>query len=431
MVATKEEQLAELIAKATQIAQQTNAQSGVYVAQGDTQSSVVNEINSTTSPFNTAAGATTTAFDVPAVSEKALNSTGAGYGSILPETIIPGSPVDQALKQTAETRNLYAAEEEQALKNFPGKNAWNTPLRQMEQRTGNADSALNPVHIGHMTVLQCPESKSAVFMSGAPGESFIAIEHGPSNSYIEIKDNGDIITNSRGTSYHISAKDNKVLVQGTCHVSVTGDCLLEVNGDRDEYVKGNYNLRVDGEYNFIGKQGIYGTAGGDIKFAAGGGPTSTSAITLDAPGQLQNIFLNSEVFIAGALNSETISSTGAVTATGGMFVGLGGIVCAGGIKCGIPAPTGGIPGVIDASLAVKAPLGAFLMVRDFGGFLMSLRMKYNTHKHLTKFGLTKKLFLPDPPMGSGSSAGGAAAGGAAGAAGTAGPSGFPGVTVSA
>ena len=427
MVATKEEQLAEIIAKATQISQQTNAQSGVYVAPDSISAFINSQVQDsvvTTTPV---------ADDIPAVSERALDSTSAGYGSILPETIVPGSPIDQALKQTAETRNLFAAEEEQALKNFPGKNAWNTPLRQMEQRTGNDDSALNPVHIGHMTVLQCPESKSAVFMSGAPGESFIAIEHGPSNSYIEIKDNGDIITNSRGTSYHISSKDNKVLVQGTCHVSVTGDCLLEVNGDRDEYVKGDYNLRVDGEINFIGKQGIYGTAGGDIKFAAGGGPTSTSAITLDAPGQLQNIFLNSEVFIGGALNSETISSTGAVTATGGMFVGLGGIVCAGGIKCGIPAPTGGPPGVIDASLAVKAPLGAFLMVRDFGGFLMSLRTAYNTHFHKTpKVGFTiVPFFSPDPPMGSGSSAGGAAAGGAAGAAGTAAPSGFSGITVSA
>jgi hypothetical protein len=418
MVATKEEQLAEIIAKATQISQQTNAQSGVYVAPDSISAFLNSQVQDsvvTTTPV---------VDDIPAVSERALDSTSAGYDSILPETIVPDSPIDQALKQTAETRDLYAAEEEQALKNFPGKNAWNTPLRQMEQRTGNEDSALNPVHIGHMTVLQCPESKSAVFMSGAPGESFIAIEHGPSNSYIEIKDNGDIITNSRGTSYHISSKDNKVLVQGTCHVSVTGDCLLEVNGDRDEYVKGNYNLRVDGEYNLIGKQGIYGTAGGDIKFAAGGGPTSTSAITLDAPGQLQNIFLNSEVFIGGALNSETISSTGAVTDTGGMFVGPGGIVCAGGIKCGIPAPTGGPPGVIDASLAVTAPFGLFLMVKDFAGWLLTLRMKYNFHNHMAPFGPTSPPLPPWPdfPSGSGESADGAASSGSL--PGTQGPSGF-------
>jgi len=42
MVATKEEQLAEIIAKATQIAQQTNVQTGVYVPQQVAQSSVVN-----------------------------------------------------------------------------------------------------------------------------------------------------------------------------------------------------------------------------------------------------------------------------------------------------------------------------------------------------------------------------------------------------
>jgi hypothetical protein len=417
MVATKEEQLAEIVAKAVQITRQSAAAAGVYASPSSAEAIInlqVRDSVSTTAPV---------ADDIPTPSEKALASTSAGYGNIIPETIIPGSPVDQALKQTAETRNLYAAEEEQVFKNMPGTNAWNTPLRQMEQRTGNADSAMNPVHIGHMTVLQCPESKSAVFMSGAPGESFIAIEHGPSNSYIEIKDNGDIITNSRGTSYHIVAKDNKVLVQGTCHVSVTGDCLLEVNGDRDEYVKGDYNLRVDGKINFVGKQGLKATSGGDMKFAAGGSAASTSAITLDAPGKLQNIFLNSEVFIGGALSAATIGSSGAVTATGGMFVGPGGIVCAGGIKCGIPAPTGGPPGVIDASLAVTAPFGLFLMVKDFGGWLMTLRMTYNTHWHITRDGGTTTPIYPDIPIGGGSSADGAASSGGS-LPGTQGPPGF-------
>ena len=180
MVATKEEQLAELIAKATQIAQQTNAQTGVYVSPKSAEALAKLQVQDTvtmTSPV---------VDDIPIPSDKALSSAATGYGSILPETIVPGSPIDQALKQTAEKRNLYAAEEEQVFKNMPGKNAWNTPLRQMEQRTGGPNSAINPVHVGHTTVLQCPESKSAVFMSGAPGESFIAIEHGPSNSYIEI-----------------------------------------------------------------------------------------------------------------------------------------------------------------------------------------------------------------------------------------------------
>ena len=378
MVATKEEQLAEIVAKAVQITRQTSADAGVYTSPSSAEAIINLQVRDSvpiTAPV---------ADDIPAVSETALASASAGYGSILPETGVADSPIDQALKQTAETRNLYAAEEEQALKNFPGKNAWNTPLRQMEQRTGNADSALNPVHIGHMTVLQCPESKSAVFMSGAPGESFIAIEHGPSNSYIEIKD----------------------------------------NGDRDEYVKGDYNLRVDGKINFVGKQGLKATSGGDMKFAAGGSAASTSAITLDAPGKLQNIFLNSEVFIGGALSAATIGSSGAVTATGGMFVGPGGIVCAGGIKCGIPAPTGGPPGVIDASLAVTAPFGLFLMVKDFGGWLLTLRMKYNFHNHMAPFGPTSPPLPPWPdfPSGSGESADGAASSGSL--PGTQGPSGF-------
>jgi hypothetical protein len=125
------------------------------------------------------------------------------------------------------------------------------------------------------------------------------------------------------------------------------------------------------------------------------------------------------------LSAATIGSSGAVTATGGMFVGPGGIVCAGGIKCGIPAPTGGPPGVIDASLAVTAPFGLFLMVKDFGGWLMTLRNVYNAHFHWNPymdFGHVLGPTIQDVPSGSGESADGAASSG--GLPGTQGPPGF-------
>jgi hypothetical protein len=67
-------------------------------------------------------------------------------------------------------RNLYKAEEELLFQNFPSPYAWVTPLRQMEQRNGAGNQAeakgINPVHYGHMTVLQDKESKSTRVLLG-------------------------------------------------------------------------------------------------------------------------------------------------------------------------------------------------------------------------------------------------------------------------
>jgi hypothetical protein len=47
-----------------------------------------------------------------------------------------------------------------------------------------------------------------------------------------------------------------------------------------------------------------------------------------------------------------------------------------GFPVGVP-----VPGITASSLEVVSPLGLFGGVRDFGGFLSTLRTKYNIHKH--------------------------------------------------
>jgi hypothetical protein len=64
-----------------------------------------------------------------------------------------------------------------------------------------------------------------------------------------------------------------------------------------------------------------------------------------------------------------------------LFVGPAGIVCAGGALIGFPVGVP-VPGITASSLEVVSPLGLFGLVRDFGGFLSTLRTCYNAHFHV-------------------------------------------------
>ena len=281
-------------------------------------------------------------------------------------------------------RNLYKAEEELLFQNFPSPYAWVTPLRQMEQRNGTGNQAeakgINPIHYGHMTVFQDKESKSGMYMSSAPDETFIALEHGNSASYMEIQDNGDTVQQIYGNGYRITTKNEHVLVEGFCSIKVVGNCQLEIEGDRIEHVKGDYKLRVDGNYDIIAKKGYVLTTAKNIDMYVHG---MTSTLTLHAPNGTPltpGIILNGSAKVEGSLDASSLSSAGAVTAKLSLFVGPAGIVCAGGALIGFPVGVP-VPGFTVSSVEVASPLGIFGGVRDFGGFLSTLRTKYNIHKH--------------------------------------------------
>jgi len=289
-------------------------------------------------------------------------------------------------------RNLYKAEEELLFQNFPSPYAWVTPLRQMEQRDGGGNQAeakgINPVHYGHMTVFQDKESKSGVYMSSAPDETFIALEHGNSASYMEIQNNGDTVQQIYGNGYRIVAKNEHVLIEGFCVIKVAGNCQLEVEGDRIEHVKGDYKLRVDGNYDITATKGYMLTTAEDVDIYVHG---TTSALTLHAPNVpalTPGIILNGSALVEGSLDASSLSAAGGVTAKLGLFVGTAGIVCAGGALIGYPVGVP-IPGFLKASVEVSAP-----MIKDIGGYLLTLRGLYNSHNHMAGR-LTTPTLMPD------------------------------------
>jgi hypothetical protein len=306
-------------------------------------------------------------------------------------------------------RNLHKAEEELLFQNFPSPYAWVTPLRQMEQRKGGGNQAdtsvTNPVHYGHMTVFQDKESKSGMYMSSAPDETFIALEHGNSASYYEIQNNGDTVQQIYGNGYRIVANNEHVLVEGFCSIKVVGNCQLEIEGDRIEHVRGDYKLRVDGNYDILAKKGYVLHSAEDIDMHVHG---TTSALTLHAPNVpaiVPGIILNGSAKVEGSLDASSVSSAGAVTAKLSLFVGPAGIVCVGGALIGFTLGVP-VPGFLTASLQVSAP-----MIKDVGGYLLTLRGLYNSHNHMAGR-LTTQTLMPDlagaalAPASLGSMAGG-------------------------
>ena len=71
-------------------------------------------------------------------------------------------------------------------------------------------------------------------------------EYHPSGTNYEIHNDGTKVTNIVGDNYEIIAKDNNVLIRGSCNVTIAGDAKLLVQGDKYEEVEGDYFLSILG-----------------------------------------------------------------------------------------------------------------------------------------------------------------------------------------
>ena len=71
-------------------------------------------------------------------------------------------------------------------------------------------------------------------------------EYHPSGTNHEIQNDGTKVTNIVGDKYEIIAKDNNVLIRGSCNVTIEGDAKLLVTGDKYEEVEGDYFLSILG-----------------------------------------------------------------------------------------------------------------------------------------------------------------------------------------
>ena len=71
-------------------------------------------------------------------------------------------------------------------------------------------------------------------------------EYHPSGTNYEVQDDGTKVSNIVGDNYEIIAKDNNVLIRGSCNITIAGDAKLLVQGDKYEEVEGDYFLSILG-----------------------------------------------------------------------------------------------------------------------------------------------------------------------------------------
>jgi hypothetical protein len=214
-----------------------------------------------------------------------------------------------------------------------------------------------------------------------PGAERIRTQH-RTGTYTELQADGTRVNKILGDNYEIVAKDNNVKISGICNITIVGDAVTTIEGNRYERVKGDYFLEVEGNYQKVVNKKVSITSGDDMSLIVG---SATGQFILDAG---DSFALNSDLTIDGSITAAAITSTGAVVAGTGIHAGVpgslnpyAGISTLGGIAAGFPvAPT--IPGMIEATVSVNAPLISGIVVTDIRGPMELIRLLYDMHYHI-------------------------------------------------
>jgi hypothetical protein len=268
----------------------------------------------------------------------------------------------------------------------------------------SAANTASPPDYGHNNIT-ATESGHTFEMDDSLGRERIRLSH-RTGTFIEMHPNGDEVHKVYGNNYIITVKDNNVLIQGSCVVTIDGDSFLHIKGDKVEQVDGNYELYIKGNHTQVVEKTSNITTKNDMKILAGAS-FGGGALTLAAA---DVVYVESDVAIDGELTALKILSNGRVDALTGMSAGpLGFVTGSGGISVGFPTPVSpvAVPGQImaignilsamsvNALVGVNAPIGSF-------GTMTSVLMTdlintaiYNSHIHPAPKGPTG---VPNMPM---------------------------------
>ena len=214
-----------------------------------------------------------------------------------------------------------------------------------------------------------------------PGAERIRTQH-RSGTYTEVQADGTRVNKIVGDNYEIVANNNNVKINGICNITIVGDSVVSVQGNKYERVTGNYYLEVDGDYQQVVNKKVSVTSGDDMELTVG---SSLGQFILNAGDALQ---LNSDLTVDGSITGGAITSTGSVVAGTGIHAGvpgslnpIAGISTLGGIAAGFPvAPP--VPGMIEATVSVNAPLISGIVVTDIKGPMELIRLLYDMHYHI-------------------------------------------------
>jgi hypothetical protein len=224
------------------------------------------------------------------------------------------------------------------------------------------------------------------------GRERIRLQHGGARtggqgSFFEMQSTGDKVEKIVGKNYQIIAKDNNVLIKGVCNITIEGDSVVHVKGDKFERIDGDYIQEVRGKYTQNLKKKVTINSDEDMTIGAGKAGTGVLSFTGDY------VYLNSDLTVGGSILGDMITAKYKVNAGTGVTAGpLGFATLLGGVSAGLPVA---VPGQVNASISVNAPLINGIVVKDIQGSMMGMRMIYNFHKHPAPKGITG---LPIKPM---------------------------------
>jgi len=197
------------------------------------------------------------------------------------------------------------------------------------------------------------EAGHIVEFDNTPGDCRIHIYHA-SGTFIEIKDDGAMISKVEGKTQEFNNKGRDQNINGDFNITVKGDVNMHVTGNFKQEVRGDYELITHGDYRVKSKAGHFHEVGGDQRVQVNGVTSHRSSGDRDETTggvKLQSVL--SDYFSAvGGEYQQNISTDASITTGGQMALTSGGQMGLG---------SGDIMGLASATqIQTKAATGTFI-----------------------------------------------------------------------
>jgi len=197
------------------------------------------------------------------------------------------------------------------------------------------------------------ESGHIIECDDTPGDCRIHIYHA-SGTFIEIKDDGAMISKIEGKTQEFNNKGRDQNINGNFNITVKGNVDMHVTGNFKQEVRGDYELITHGDYRVKSKAGHFHEIGGDQRVQVNGVTSHRSSGDRDETTggtKVQSVLADYFSSVGGEYQ-QNISTDASISAGGQMALTSGG-------QMGIGA--GDIIGIAStAQIQMKAATGTFI-----------------------------------------------------------------------
>ena len=230
--------------------------------------------------------------------------------------------------------------------------------------------------------VQQSKSGHTIEMDDTPERERVRIQHGTSNTFIEMHPNGDNVCKIYGDGYEIIAGAKNVIVSGVCNITINGDSNINVKGNKTEVIEGDYNLQVLGNMTArcLGSNGMQLFSDSNMRIASNS--DTGGAMYLSAG---DHVYIASDLQVAGAIHGDTIGAESRINAGTGVYAGPLGIYSEGLITSlvSLNAPIANIP--VEASIGLMSATWMTDSVNTGA---------YNHHQHPVPHGMSGTPTIP-------------------------------------